>query len=72
MAVYSIVNLFLLFPALISAKYSVHYVKGVGNPKLIGERAEFTASPSAEHVADIYTRLSGLAPILREGSYGCV
>ena len=57
-----------LYPVLVYSSYSVYYKATEDGPKLIsGELVAFAEPPSSNHIADIYARLSGLAPILREG-----
>ena len=66
------VNMFLLqslcflFPTA-SALYSIHYYAPSGHAEVVGDELEFSRSPSAMQVADIYARLGGHAPIMKEG-----
>jgi hypothetical protein len=57
-----------LLPA-VSAVFSLHYVAKSHHPAVVGEEAKFLHAPNALQVADIYSRVSGLAPLLREGLF---
>ena len=59
-------SLFFLFPA-VTALYSIHYYAPSGHPGVVGNEMEFSRSPSAMQVADIYARLGNHAPIMKEG-----
>ena len=56
----------LLLPLISAGSYSIHYSGREHHPSVIGQAA-FSSSPSATQVADIYSRVSGQAPILNEG-----
>ena len=66
----NLVNLISFLP-LISfslASFSVHYHNPKNEPSLVRSLSTELTTPScSEHVADIYTRLSGHAPLLFEG-----
>ena len=51
--------------------YSIHYYSNTDGSKVVdvvnSGLSTFRDAPSAEHVADIYARVSGLHPILSEG-----
>ena len=49
------------------AFYSVNYIASSNHPQVVGQVGSFKNAPDADHVADIYTRLGGLNPLLREG-----
>ena len=56
-------------PAVVNGFYSINFA--VNDDKavnVVGAGQTFSGPPSAEHVADIYARLSGLPPLLREGN----
>jgi hypothetical protein len=59
----------LLLPVAVSANYAIHYSSTNLHPQVVrnGDEVKFAKPPSAEHVADIYARLSGLPPLLHEG-----
>lgn len=50
------------------AFYSVNYIASKDHPQVVGQVGSFKNAPDAEHIADVYARLGGLAPLLREGS----
>lgn len=52
----------------VNAFFSVNYAADESHSALMTLPNVFLTVPSAEHVADIYARLSGLPPLLREGS----
>lgn len=58
-----------LFQFIFSAAfYAVGFHAGADNSaRLLNAGSTFTDVPTTEQVADIYTRLSGLAPLLWEG-----
>lgn len=58
--------LLLIIPT-ISALYSIHYYAPSEHAGVVGEEVEFSRTPSALQVADIYARLVGHAPLLHEG-----
>ena len=50
--------------------YSINYYSknnGIVEDVVNGGLSSFKEAPSPEHIADIYSRVSGLAPILSEG-----
>lgn len=51
-----------------SGAYSVNYYAQDGHPGVVNGNFIVHSAPSALHIADIYTRLSGLQPILHEGT----
>ena len=51
----------------VDAFFSINYSANEGQPALMTLPGVFKDVPNAEHIADIYARLSGLPPILREG-----
>jgi hypothetical protein len=55
----------LILLASAEAFFSVSYYGPEG--AIVNTGAYFVEAPSADHIADIYFRLSGLPPILREG-----
>lgn len=60
------VALSLITPAL--SFYSISYAATSKYHQVQGQVGQtFIEAPSAEHVADMYARLSGLPPLLREG-----
>lgn len=61
------VALLALLPVVYSF-YSINYIAGDESSKIKNDNQIFIQSPSALHVADIYTRLSGLTPLLYEDS----
>ncbi len=63
-----LIFLFLVFPALASAFYSISYSAPKDSAQVVGSSQVFTSAPSVRQVADIVARLSGHAPILREGT----
>ena len=51
------------------AFYSINYAADLNiYPKIVNAGASFTSAPSAEHVADVYARLSGHAPLYKTDS----
>lgn len=52
----------------VNAFFSVNYAADESHSALMTLPNVFLTVPSAEHVADIYARLSGFPPLLREGS----
>ena len=55
--------------------YTIYYKADEKDPQLayaVDKNLNFIASPTAEHVADIYTRLSGQPALLREGMIICI
>jgi hypothetical protein len=52
-----------------SATFSISFHAGTGNQavRLLNVGAKFVGTPSVEHVADLYSRLSGMAPLMWEG-----
>lgn len=64
----SIISLLLLSKViLIHASYSLSYYSNEATKILNAGLHSFQDTPTAQHIADIYTRISGLSPILREG-----
>ena len=57
----------ILLQSTVNAFFSINYSANEGHPALMTLPGVFKDVPNAEHVADIYARLSGLPPILREG-----
>lgn len=51
--------------------FSVNYYSQPGQPGVISSNLLVHTAPSALHIADIYTRLSGIQPILHEGLCVC-
>ena len=51
------------------AYYSVHYAENAQNALILDKPLAFANEPSALHIADIYARLSGAAPLLHAGGY---
>ena len=52
----------------IHASYSLSYYSNEVTTKILNAGLHsFQDTPSAHHIADIYTRISGLSPIFREG-----
>ena len=60
------VALFFLFQA-VQAFFSINYAADESHPMLMTSPGIFKEAPQAEHVADIYARLSGNPPIFWEG-----
>jgi len=57
----------LSFLSSVSCFYSIGYVSKHPQAQLQGQTGQtFIEAPSAEHVADLYARLSGFPPLLRE------
>lgn len=48
--------------------FSVNYLAGSEHPQLVNADTVIKVSPSALHIADLYARLSGISPILSEGT----
>ena len=68
MMMISIISIFMLSRVvLISASYSLSYYSNEATKILNAGLHSFQDTPTAQHIADIYTRISGLSPILREG-----
>ena len=62
-----ILSLF-LSSRVIHASYSLSYYSNEVTTKILNAGLHsFQDTPSAHHIADIYTRISGLSPIFREG-----
>jgi hypothetical protein len=61
--------IFLSLLNIASAFYSISYSADENYPQIVGSPVVFKVPPSPEHVADIFSRLSGKAPILREGVF---
>jgi hypothetical protein len=59
--------LLFLLAAPAAALYSVHFVPGAEKHSIMGKHGRFLDAPEAIHVADIYARLAGNAPLLNEG-----
>lgn len=49
--------------------FSVAYLAGSDHPQLVNAETVFQATPTAIQLADIYTRISGISPILAEGMF---
>ena len=62
-----LVTLLFLIQTTANAFFSINYSADEGHPALMTSPGVFLDVPSAEHVADIYARLSGLPPLLSEG-----
>ena len=62
-----ILSLLLLSSRVIHASYSLSYYSNEVTKILNAGLHSFQDTPSAHHIADIYTRISGLSPIFREG-----
>ena len=58
---------FFAHTATIEAFYSVNYIASSNHPQVVGQVNFFKIAPDADHVADIYTRLADISPLLREG-----
>ncbi len=58
-----------LLPILACAIYSVHYASNNQRNLVDNQVGVFQNAPEAEHIADIYTRLSGMAPLLKGFCY---
>jgi hypothetical protein len=67
---FRILSLLAAAPA-VYALYSVHYIAGNDQPQLVGKQKYLTRSPEPVQVADIYSRMSGMSPLLHEG-FVCV
>ena len=67
------VALLFLFQATVQAFFSINYAADSSHPMLMTAPGVFKEAPQAEHVADIYARLSGNPPIFWEGqsSFSC-
>ena len=62
------IALFFLFQA-VQAFFSINYAADESHPMLMTSPGVFKEAPQAEHVADIYARLSGNPPIFWEGMH---
>jgi hypothetical protein len=62
-----LIVVFCLIQYTVNAFFSINYSADESHPALMTLPGVFMEAPTPEHVADIYTRLSGLPPILREG-----
>ena len=51
----------------VQAFFSINYVADESHPALMTPPGVFKEAPQAEHVADIYARLSGQPPLFWEG-----
>jgi hypothetical protein len=51
----------------INAAYVVGYHQGLSETEIVNAGKSFSAPVSADQIADIYSRLSGLPPLLWEG-----
>jgi hypothetical protein len=58
---------FCLLHATAQAFFSINYAADESHPSLMTPPGVFKDAPKAEHVADIYARLSGRAPLFWEG-----
>jgi len=58
----------IFFAPCVVAFYSINFVADEGNTGVVNAGASFLSAPSAEHVADIYARLSGHAPLFSTDS----
>jgi hypothetical protein len=65
---FSVKFLFLIFPT-ISALYSIHYYAPSEHAGVVGDEVEFSRTPTAMQVADIFARVAGRAPLLHEGTF---
>ena len=65
---FRVLSLFVAAPA-VYALYSVHYIAGSDQPQLVGKQKYLTQSPEPVQVADIYSRMSGMSPLLHEGKF---
>ncbi len=67
--------IFIAFLALLGtfaqAFYSVNYYPGNSKTEIVNKGAFFMEAPDAVQVADIYSRLSRAAPLLKEGIHLC-
>jgi len=50
-----------------TAQYSVHYFADASHPQVVNAGASFSEMPTANQIADLYSRLGGLPPLLFEG-----
>lgn len=48
--------------------FMMTYFAKEGHPQMVNEGITAKSTPSALQVADLYTRLSGLSPLLLEGN----
>jgi len=65
---FCVLSFFSLSVEVVSGFYSIGYASKHPQAQLQGEIGQtFIEAPSAEHVADLYARLSGFPPLLREG-----
>mmetsp|Transcript_28946 Transcript_28946/g.29290 ORF Transcript_28946/g.29290 Transcript_28946/m.29290 type:complete len:232 (+) Transcript_28946:81-776(+) len=55
-------------PLLVESSFSLYYFTPTEEDNIIHARQSISVPSKADHVADIYTRISGHAPILREDS----
>lgn len=62
-----VIALLFLIQTTANAFFSINYSAEESHPALMTSPSVFKEVPTAEHVADIYARLSGLPPLLREG-----
>ena len=62
-----IISLLFLIQTTANAFFSINYSADESQPKLMTSSGVFKDVPSAVHIADIYARLGGLSPLLREG-----
>jgi len=62
----SLVLAIIAYAKLSDAFYSLNFFSGKAKFEVVNTGTFFRDAPSALHVADIYARISGLAPILRE------
>jgi hypothetical protein len=56
-----------LLPCAVQAFFSINYAADESHPKIMTQPGFFKDAPTPDHVADIYSRLSGHAPLLWEG-----
>ena len=61
------VALLFLYQSTVQAFFSINYAADENHPMLMTSPGVFKEAPQAEHVADIYARLSGNSPIFWEG-----
>jgi hypothetical protein len=60
-------SLFVVILTTANAFFSINYSADENHPALMTSSSVFKEAPNAVHIADIYSRLSGLPPLLNEG-----
>ena len=63
------VLLFSILPVLTQCSFSINYAVNDDSQHFVSARQQVIVPANAEHVADVYARVSGLAPIFREGGF---